>query len=35
MNFIISLALKYVLFTVMMFLIGVLMYCLFNGECWE
>lgn len=35
MNFIISLALKYVLFTIMMFLTGVLMYCLFDGECLE
>lgn len=35
LNFIISLELKYVLFTIMMFLTGVLMYCLFNGECWE
>ena len=35
MNFIIMLALKYVFFTVMMFLTGVLMYCLFNGECLE
>ncbi len=33
MNFLIMLALKYVLFTVMMFLTGMLMHYLFDGEC--
>lgn len=33
MNFLIMLALKYVFFTVILFLTGMLMHCLFDGEC--
>ena len=35
MNFLIMLVLKYVFFTVILFLMGMLMNCLFDGECLE
>lgn len=35
MNFIMMLILKYVLFMVMLFLIGMFMHYLFDGECLE
>lgn len=35
MNFLIMLILKYVFFTVILFLMGMFMHCLFDGECLE
>ena len=35
MNFLIMLVLKYVLLTAMLFLMGMFMHCLFDGECLE